>query len=106
MASVSAPGPVRAGWRLRPLVDLAIEVFDGRCVIFEATAGETTLAEPLEAAVLTAFESGAVSDLDALVGGLAEGLSIPVTPALSAEISTVVADFERRGWLESATLAG
>jgi hypothetical protein len=91
-------------WRLNPILDLRIEVLDDRCLVFEATSGETSLAEPLAAAVLACFGTG-IHCLDEVARNLSNDLDIPGSPALTAEILEAVTEFVGRGWLESATLA-
>jgi hypothetical protein len=95
--------PQGVEWRLNPILDLRMEILDDRCLVFEATSGETSIFEPLAAAVLACFGTG-IHGLDDVARDLSKDLAIPSTPALTAEILEAVTEFAGRGWLKSATL--
>lgn len=75
------------------------------CLIFEATSSETTVTEPLTAAVLACFDETSRA-VDEVVQSLASELGVSATSALKCEVLDAIDGFASRGWLESATLAG
>jgi hypothetical protein len=96
-AAATAGGPV---WRLNPVLELHWKAWGTDVLVFEAVSGETAVLDPLDAALLSCFDAGAVS-WDGILGSLTAEFGHPVDDALLPELRAALDAQVAKGWLQA-----